>query len=520
MTDRRVISRASFSYPSNLIHLHAPFHNIQSTPIGTIMNSESTIENSDQSLLRQLSSAIDSIPMNRAHIMIIVMIGLGTLFNAIEQYNAAYAGPFLADYWSLDPTDVALLTTYTFAGVTIGSIVAGLCGDFFGRRTTYMYNLIVFSVGGLISAFSPDFGFLLIARLIVGIGLGGEISVALTMMSELMPTRKRGLAVGTINVMGGGFGIFVASALAALMLGPLSRLLGGDDVAWRYLLGILIVPALFLYYFRRYIPESPRYLVRRGKIAQANVVLSQLATGSLRKHANLTVHEYVRGEEGRVFERERTRIREMFQTTLLRRGLVLWTMEIIAFGVQVAVTSLMPVILVSKGFSNESSLNFALLINVGSLLGAVAAAVVGQYVPRRLTLCAVGVLAAASALGFGFLTDAAAVVIFGLLTAFTFMMLNTTIWIYLPELYPTRLRAIGTGFGNTVESISATFFPLVVASFLVSSGSTGVFIFVAVLYIALAVVALFGPETKGLTLEEISERYDEQAAAVTVQGEK
>lgn len=476
-------------------------------------HNEASPDAADREVLGRLGRVIDAIPMNRAHLLIIMMIGLGTLFNAIEQYNVGYAGPYLADFWSLDPNDVALLTTFTFAGVTVGSIVAGLLGDFFGRRTVYMYNLLLFTVGGLVSAFSPNYDFLLISRLVVGLGLGGEISIALTMMSELMPTRRRAFAVGTVNVMGGGVGIFVASALAALILGPLSPLLGGNDVAWRYLLGLLVIPALFLYYFRRWIPESPRYLVRKGKIAEANLVLSKLESGRLGS-TPAAPRDYLEAPEGIRLARERTQILDLFRGPLLRRGLVIWTIEIIAFGAQVAVTSLMPVILVSKGFSNDSSLGFSVLINIGSLLGALAAAFAGQLLPRRLTICVVGALAGITSVGFALSTEAFAVVTFGLLTSFMFMMLNTTVWIYLPELYPTRLRAIGTGFGNTLECISATFFPLVISGMLTASGSALAFIVVGALYLVLALVSLFGPETKGRSLEAISELQDEKDSLV------
>ena len=415
-------------------------------------------------LYRQLSSAIDRVPFKRTHIIIIFMIGVGALFDAIEQYNVGYAAPFLVKHWGLSTTEVALLTTFTFAGLAVGSVIAGVTGDLYGRRVTYMYNLLLFSVGGFISALAPDYTFLLIARLLVGIGLGGEIATALTIMSEMMPTRIRGAALGLINVAGGGFGIFVASALATLILGPMSGFLGGDGVAWRYLLGVLVVPALFVYYFRRYIPESPRFLVRVGKLDEVNRVLSQLASGKLRPVKNLTVTPYVRGVEGRVFAREKTRIAEMFHGVLLRRTATLWVMEVMTFGAQVAVTSLMPIILVAKGFSVESSLRYALLINIGSLLGAIAAATSGHFLPRRVTLCGGAILAAAASVGFGFAASTVSVIVFGLLTAFLFMLLNTTVWIYNPELYPTRLRGIGTGAGTTIGLGSAALFPLAAAA--------------------------------------------------------
>jgi MFS family permease len=459
-------------------------------------------------LYQKLSSAIDQVPFKRTHTIIIVMIGFGALFDAIEQFNVGYAAPFLARQWGLSTTQVALLTTFTLGGLAVGSAIAGVTGDLYGRRVTYMYNLLLFSVGGLISAFAPNYEFLLVARLIVGIGLGGEMSTALTIMSEMMPTRVRGVALGFVNVAGGGVGIFVASALATVILGPLSAPLGGDDVAWRYLLGILVIPAIFVYYFRRYIPESPRYLVRTGRIAEVNRVLSQMASGRLRPVGDLAITRRIDGVEGQVFAREKTRMSEMFQGVLLRRTVVLWVMAVMTFGAQVAVTSLMPTILIAKGFDAGSSLQFALLINIGSLVGAIAAAAMGYLLPRRTTLCGGAIVAAIASAGFGFARSSGWVIVFGLLTALMFMLLNTTVWMYNPELYPTRLRGIGTGVGTTVGLCSAALFPLAAAALLDGTGSVGLFLVVAGMYVVMAAVSLFGPETRGRSLEQISELDD------------
>ncbi|MFD0856553.1 MFS transporter, partial [Actinomadura adrarensis] len=334
----------------------------------------------------RLSKAIDQIPLRRNHALILLLIGVGTLFNAIEGYNVGYAAPFLVEQWGLSTTQVTMLTTFTFGGLALGAVIAGVTGDRWGRRVTYMFSLLLFSIGGFVSAFSPNYEFLLVARVVAGIGLGGEIAVALTIVSEIMPTRVRGAALGFVNIAGGGAGIFAASGMSALILGPLSGPLGGDTMAWRYLLGILVVPALFIYYFRRYIPESPRHLIETGRVDEVNHALSRLASGRLRPGKDLAVTEYIPAET--VPERQATtRLAEIFEGVLLRRTVVLWVMAIMTFGAQVTITSLWPTILIWKGFSTDASLNMTLVINIGSLLGAIAAATCGHLLPRRVTLC-------------------------------------------------------------------------------------------------------------------------------------
>ncbi len=153
---------------------------------------------------RELADALDRIPFRRAHVLILVLVASGALFDAIEQYNVGLAAPLIAKQWSLSNSQVGLLTTLTFAGMALGSLIAGVTGDRYGRRITYMYNLALYTLGALLAAFAPNFEVLLVARLVVGIGLGGELNTGLTLVAELMPTKFRGAAVATVNVAAGG----------------------------------------------------------------------------------------------------------------------------------------------------------------------------------------------------------------------------------------------------------------------------------------------------------------------------
>lgn len=225
---------------------------------------------------RRLSDILDGIPFNQAHVLLIFLIALGAIFDAVEQYNVGYAAPVLSKLWGITPSQVGLLTTFTFRGMALGSLIAGILGDKIGRRITYMYNLALYTLGALICAFAPNIGVLYFGRLVVGIGLGGELNAGLTIVSEFVSTKARGSSVAVVNIAAGGLGIFLSAALSFLILGPLAAPLGGDDVAWRWLLGILALPALLLWVYRLYIPESPRFLLSRGRVDELNTVLSLL----------------------------------------------------------------------------------------------------------------------------------------------------------------------------------------------------------------------------------------------------
>jgi MFS family permease len=455
--------------------------------------------------MRELSDALDRIPFRRAHVWILVLVACGALFDAIEQYNVGLAAPLIAEQWALSGAQVGLLTTLTFAGMAIGSLIAGITGDRYGRRVTYMYNLGLYTLGALLAAFAPDVTWLLIARFIVGIGLGGELNTGLTLVSELMPTKFRGAAVATVNIAAGGLGIFASSALAALMLGPLEAALGGPTTAWRWLLGVLALPALLVFVYRWFLPESPRFLLVEGKVTEANAVLTRLAANRLRAPKDMVVTPYVDIVEGSRLPRQRVRLAEIFQGQLARRTLVIWIVSAMTFGAQVTITVFMPTVLVSRGYDVSSSLTYTTIINVGGLVGAVLASVFGYRFKRRIILGYGAVIAVVVAIAFGTASGLGMIIALGGALQLMFILLNTTTWVWAPELYPTRVRAFGTGASVTVALVSASVVPLLAGVIFDAAGAVGMFVMVGVMYVVMAVAVRFGPETLGLSLEDLSE---------------
>lgn len=456
---------------------------------------------------RELGAALDSIPFRRAHVLILVLVAFGALFDAIEQYNVGLAAPQIAAQWALSNTQVGLLTTLTFAGMALGSLIAGVTGDRYGRRITYMYNLLLYTLGALLAAFAPDIGWLLVARFIVGIGLGGELNTGLTLVAELIPTKYRGAAVATVNIAAGGLGIFASSALAALILGPLESALGGPTLAWRWLLGLLALPALLVFVYRWFLPESPRYLLVEGRVEEANSVLTRLAANRLRPVKGMPVTRYIGVAEGVRLPRQRVRLREIFHGRLARNTIVIWVVSAMTFGAQVTITVFMPTVLVSRGFDVSTSLAYTTVINVGGLIGAVLASVFGYRIKRRIVLGYGSLLAVVVAIAFGMSSNLAMILVLGGALQLMFIMLNTTTWVWAPELYPTRVRAFGTGASVTVALVAASLIPLLAGLIFDASGALGMFVLVGAMYIVMAVTVRFGPETHGVPLEDTSEEF-------------
>ncbi|GHG32613.1 MFS transporter [Paracoccus aerius] len=459
---------------------------------------------SAQSLEGQLTRALDAMPVRSAHIWLLLLVSFGALLDAMTQANIGLVAPRLADLWGISALQIGLLSTLTFFGMAIGSVLAGYTNDRYGRKFTYTYNLALFTVGSLVAGLSGSVEVLLIARFMCGIGLGGELSTALTLISEVMPTRIRGAALGVVNVAAGGLGLLIAPALVTLMLGPLEPVFGGPEVAWRWVLGIMAVPALAIFVYRIFLPESPRFLLAEGNVDEANSVLTRLSLNRLRKPRGMVVKEFIKAGATERLVSQKVPFSAIFQGELFRRTAVVWTVIAMTFGAQLTILVFMPTVLVSRGYDLQSSLLYTTIINIGGLVGALMASYFGYRVKRRAVLGFGSVLAIFIALAFGYSETFGPILFFGGLLQVMFILLNTTAWMWAPELYPTRVRGFGTGCAVTVGFLSASIFPLLAGYLFESGGVAAMFAMIAVMYVVMALAVMFGPETHGKSLESVS----------------
>jgi MFS transporter, putative metabolite:H+ symporter len=450
-------------------------------------------------LATQIESAYQRIGITSAHKQVLLMILLGVWFDALEQNAVGITGPVLRQSWSLGGAEIGFLNTMTFTATALGRLMTGFIIDRYGRRKMLMINLIIFAAGSLLCALSPNYPVLAAGRFIVGFGLGGEISVAVIMMAEFFSAKHRGTAVGLINVTAAGLGNMLAPAFGILVY----ALFDGPD-KWRWVFGMLFLPALLIMWFRRYVPETPRFLAATGRIAEANLVINRLATGRLSgPMENVEQYLTVTPTDPSGSVRPASEWRKVFSGRLLPRTLLLTVAVCMSYAAQISMLTLMPTILVARGYALTSSLWFTLLMQSGSLCGAVAAALFARRFPRKKVLTAGAVLGCAAGLALSFLgTSIAPIVLFGFLFNFAVIVLNTTIWLFAPELYPTRVRGIGTSIILAMGSLSGGLFPLVSGAVFDASGLAGMFGMLAGLFVVLAVAVQFPPETFGKPMEE------------------
>ncbi len=449
--------------------------------------------------MQQLENALNQIGVTRSHKSIIFLVVCGVLFDVFEQNAVGLVGPLLREQWGLSATDIGFLNTITFIAAAIGRLLSGYMADRFGRRTMLNVNLALFTLGAIGCALAPGYTMLAVARFVVGFGLGGEITTAVTMLAEFCSAKFRGTAVGLINVGGGGLGNMLAPAFA---LGVFA-LFPGEN-AWRWLFGCLVLPALFIVFYRRFIPETPRYLLSKGRVDEANRVLSMLASGKL-AHAEFPVHAYITAgaDESAQPAARRQSFADIFRGGYARRTIAVGIASWMTFGAQLSVLTLMPTILVAQGYSITKSFTFTIIMQSGSLLGALAASTMGYYFPRKRVLTVGAMAACLAGLAFGNFTSSVAVVLLcGALFQFCVLTLNTSIWIYAPELYPTRIRGLGTSFLLALGTIGGAMSQLLAGKMFDLYGVAGMFGMIAAMYVLFAIAVQFAPETFGRSIEE------------------
>jgi len=450
---------------------------------------------------------------NKAFSVIILLVVLGTFFDAIEQYNAGYAASGVSSVFYISASVISTQVEFiTFGFMAVGALIAGYMGDNLGRRFLYSFNLGIYAIGALISALSVNYFMFLFGRVIVGLGLGGEIAIGLTLISEIMPTRIRSQLTGAVNV-GPGFGIFAVAILALIFIGPYENIFGGPKLAWRWFLGILILPALLVLLYRRYVPETPRFLISKGKQDEAFAVIKMLSENKLipikklKSYYNIEDLRKQYGYVGISTIKEKPKSRELFSGMYVKRSVLLFVLSFITFGISASFTIIYPEIFESVAIALHLSSTFALttIVNFGTLLGTFTAVFLATK-NRKILIPALGILSIFGAgLTVVFHSYAYIVVISLFIFAVFSYASNTTIWLYSPEMYPTRIRSVGTGF-ILVTSLAGVAIMEVIMSYIYSLYNlTGIGLVAVGTFIIYVILAFFmADDTSKKDLEVVS----------------
>lgn len=373
--------------------------------------------------------------------------------------------------------------------------VGGLLADRFGRRSVFAVTLLVYGLATGASALVGGLTALLVLRFVVGLGLGAELPVASTYVSEFAPARMRGRLIVILEA------FWAVGWTVAALIGYF--VIPASEAGWRWAFALGAVPAAYALFVRWGLPESARWLERRGRSADAERVVEsfeQAADAASLPLAHTPATTAV--VEPAVATSVGSRLGALWTAEFRRRTLCLWLVWFCVNFSYYGAFIWIPTILVAQGYDLVRSFGFALVITLAQLPGYAAAAWLVEVWGRRVTLSVFLVGSAIAAGFFGTAGSAGAVIAAGMALSFFNLGAWGALYAVTPEMYPTSLRATGSGWAAGVGRIASIIAPLTVPVVLAAGGPPTLFVVFAAFF-AIAAAAAWGlVDRRGAALDD------------------
>lgn len=452
----------------------------------------------------QAGDRLDRLPISSYHRFLLVVIGLAFFFDNLDLAMMTYLLGSIKAEFGLTTAEAGLLGSASFVGMAIGALSSGMLADRFGRKPLFQVSMIVWGIGSYLCSTATDPVTLGIYRFMLGVGMGMELPLAQTLLSEFIPTRQRGKYLAWMD---GNWPIaFISAGALAYLILP--------SYGWRTMFMLGAIPALFLFIIRRYVPESPRWLESRGRNEEASaivtvieeVVQTQLALKSLPP-----VVPSVGSGSGTVS------FSTLWSSDYRTRTLTacgLWFFALLGF---YGLSTWLSALLQQSGVAVSQSVLYTMYISLGGIPGFLWAAWAVEKWGRKPTCIATLIGGATMVVVYGQVAMSQpsfpALFISGFTMQFFMFGMWSVLYSYTPELFPTGARASGCGMSSTAGRIGSLIGPTMVGLVLPIAGQTGVFGLGAACFAAAALIVYqFGIETRGKSLEALAGTPEEQPA--------
>lgn len=432
---------------------------------------------------------LENIPITKFHYRLLMITGLGWMFDAMDTGIIAFVLPTLAKAWGLTAAQVGYIGSIGLVGMALGAVLSGSIADRFGRKKIFSATLIMYSIATGLCGLAWSYESLLLFRFLVGFGLGGQLPVAVTLVSEYAPPAARGRFVVLLESFW-GLG-WLAAALIAYLIIP--------RYGWNIAFFIGALPALYVFKVWESVPESVPYLLGKGKVEEAHKLVSKLEESAGIKPPIHVIAPQTLVVRPAVFA-------DLWKPQFLKRTIMLW---ILWFGIVYSyygIFTWLPSLMVGQGYTVIKSFEYVLVMTLAQLPGYFTVAYFVERVGRKVTLAGFLAACAVCAYYFGQGGSAAAVLWWGSMMSFFNLGAWGVVYTYTPELYPTKVRAYASGWAAAVGRIGGILAPTVVGYMIVGNGGfTNVFMMFTIVMLVVAVVVwLLGEETRGKSLEEIN----------------
>jgi putative MFS transporter len=444
-----------------------------------------------------IAARLERLPLTSYQRGLFAIIATAWFFDSMDLGALTFVLGPIRQSFGLSTSEAGLLSSMSFLGMFLGAGSAGLLADRFGRTRVFQVSMIFWGLGSILCGLSPTVQMLAAARILLGFGMGMEFPVAQSMVSEMIPAGQRGRYIALLE----GFwplGFIAAGLLSFAVL---------SFADWHWVFILQGIPAIFVLIVRRYVPESPRWLASHGDAASAERVMSEIeAKVSQRLNGATLPAPQPEQVEPRTSQGLSTQgLSTLFSAGYRRRTVMLWCLWFFALLGFYGLTTWLGALLQAKGFPVTKSVYYTILISLAGIPGFLTAAWMIEALGRKPTLIATLLGAAISCYFYGGATDQTQLVVAGLCMQFCAFGMWSALYAYTPELYPTHVRATGTGFASAVGRIGSLIGPSVIGFILPTAGQSGVFALGAGAFtLAALVVLVLGEETKGRTLESIS----------------
>lgn len=390
--------------------------------------------------------------------------GVGWMFDAMDVGILSFVIAALSVDWGLNSTEMGWIGSVNSIGMAVGALLFGVLADKVGRKQIFMWTLVLFSVASGLSAFATTLTVFLVLRFLIGMGLGGELPVASTLVSESVKAEERGRVVVLLESFWAG-GWLIAAVISYFVIPADIWPIEG----WRVALLLTALPALYAVYIRMKLPDSPQFAVKVE--SKKRSIFQNIATVWFKEYAKSTLMLWIL----------------WFAVVFSYYGMFLW----------------LPSVMVGKGFDLISSFKYVLIMTLAQLPGYFTAAWFIEKFGRKFVLVTYLIGTAASAVVFGNAETISVILISGMFLSFFNLGAWGALYAYTPEQYPAIVRGTGAGMAAAVGRVGGIFGPLLVGSLLGKGYGYGpIFtVFCIAILIGVAAVIFLGKETKQIELQ-------------------
>jgi MFS transporter, putative metabolite:H+ symporter len=451
----------------------------------------------------EISRRLESLPASSYAWWLVILLSLGGCFEIYDLFFTGYIAPGLTRSGLLTTTTQAFFgfsgigafVAATFAGLFAGTFFLGFLADRFGRRAIFTFALLGYSAASVVMACQTTSEGLLLWRFIAGVGIGVEIITIDAYITELVPSWMRGRAFAINQAT-----MFIAVPVVAFLswwLVPLSPY--GVD-GWRWVVLIGAAASMAIWVLRLYVPESPLWLARHGRMEEALQIMARLeaSAGTASARSKFVADTVPAGAPSKVG------FAELFRSPYLSLVVLFMVFNFCqAFGFY-GFANWVPTLLVEKGITVTKSLQYSFIVAFAYPIAPLLAASFADRLERKWIICGACVAIIAFGMAFSQFAEPVLLILSGVLLTAANMTMSYAYHAYQSEVFPTAIRARAAGLVYSMSRISATFSGFIVAYMLRVAGVSGVFgLITSAMVLVIVVVAAFGPRVQGKPLDAL-----------------